>query len=415
MSVASLLYSLASVPMFASRPFLAAFVTALLARFGADIPWLRDHEVIQALARAPHWFTSGWTLLALAILAALEIVGSKHSEVRDFLHDFDGWIKSGVAMLVSLALLDKETADTIHGLQRGGFGLAGAGVAVIGALTWTMAALRRTLMRFLAEIDDHDDLGLQSVLSWAENSWTVLGILFLVVLPIVAVVLSALTALALYLVKRAAEKRELRSKIPCASCGAPVFPHALSCAKCRVLLAAPRAVGVFGQPKARADDDIASHGFALVARKRCPACATPLPKRALQQACVECGTITFESRVEFDDYCCALRARLPRTLLICFAFSAIPVVGIIPGVIYYRLALVSGLRGYIPPLRGCLARVAVRLVRWGLIAFQPIPFVGALIVPAMALLSFWIYQSSLSSRARADLGAPRTMVPVRSP
>ena len=66
MSLASILYSLASVPMFASRPFLAAFVTAILARFGHDIPWLRDHEVIHALSRSPEWFTSTWTLLLLA-------------------------------------------------------------------------------------------------------------------------------------------------------------------------------------------------------------------------------------------------------------------------------------------------------------------------------------------------------------
>ena len=31
-----------------------------------------------------------------------------------------------------------------------------------------------------------------------------------------------------------------------------------------------------------------------------------------------------------------------------FGLSAIPVVGVIPGVIYYRLTLVSGLRGYVP-------------------------------------------------------------------
>src|SRR5205823_9271297 len=120
MSLASILYSLASVPMFASRPFLAAFVTAMLARFGHDIPWLRDHEVIHALSRAPEWFTSTWTLLALGALATAEVLAAKHSEVRALLHDFDGFVKSAVAVLVSLALLDESTADTIRHIERQG-------------------------------------------------------------------------------------------------------------------------------------------------------------------------------------------------------------------------------------------------------------------------------------------------------
>jgi hypothetical protein len=37
-NLSGFLYALASVPMFASRPFLAAFVTVLLAKFGIDIP-----------------------------------------------------------------------------------------------------------------------------------------------------------------------------------------------------------------------------------------------------------------------------------------------------------------------------------------------------------------------------------------
>ncbi len=409
MSLASVLYSLASVPMFASRPFLAAFVTAMLARFGHDIPWLRDREVILALSRAPEWFTNGWTLFALGALAAAEVFAAKHSEVRALMHDFDGVVKSAVAVLVSLALLDKDTADTIRHIERQGLGTQGFLVAGIGALTWFAAALRRALFGFVAEIDDHDDIGLQSVLNWLENSWTVLGLLFLVVLPLVALVLSALTVLGLFLAAKAAERAEQRTKIPCAACGRPVFPHATACPMCRHPLAAPRAVGVFGQPKAKAAGDVVLHRFALVARKRCPVCATRLVKRAVQQPCPECGTVTFENRAAFESYLAALHARLPKTLLVCLGFSAIPVLGVIPGVVYYRLTLVSGLRGYVPPLRGCLARVAVRVVSWVLIAVQPIPLVGALVLPIMCFATYGIYRHALAGRAREDLKQPASV------
>ena len=49
MNLSAFLYTLSSVPIFASRPFLAAFVTALLARFGTELPVIGDHSVLLAL------------------------------------------------------------------------------------------------------------------------------------------------------------------------------------------------------------------------------------------------------------------------------------------------------------------------------------------------------------------------------
>jgi uncharacterized protein with PIN domain len=411
MSLPGFLYSLASVPMFASRPFLAAAVTALVARFGVDLPYLRDSDVVVALSRSPEWFRSWPMLLALVALAVTEAFAVKHAEVRAFLDEFDGYLKSAVALLVSFAVLDPDTGETLKSIQRAGFGLDGVVSVFIASLVYAMSLLRRGVMGVLAEVDDDDDIGLQSVLNWAENSWTVLGLLFLVVFPIVAVVLSALTALGLWLVRRSAEKREQRSKIPCATCRTPLFPHATRCHACGTPLAAPRAVGVFGTPKAALAPDLRQHRFELVARKRCPTCATRLRKRAVRQACTTCQTVTFASQAEFQDYLDALQRRLPRTLWICLGLSAIPVVGVVPGVVYYRLALVSGLRGYVPPLRGCLARALIRVIHFGIIALQPIPILGALIVPLMCASTYAIYRSSLKGRAGKDL-AGIEVVPV---
>src|SRR5260221_4879829 len=198
MNLSSFLYTLASVPMFASRPFLAAFITVLLAKFGIDIPWLKDHQVVIALSHAPAWFTSWPMVIGLAALAVTEALAVKHSEVRAFLHEFDGYLKSIVAILVSLAILDKDSAQTIHSIQRADFGFHSLFSVVVGVLVYGTAGLRRGVVGVLAEIDDHDDIGLQSLLNWVENSWTVLGLLFLVILPAVALGLSALTALGLY-------------------------------------------------------------------------------------------------------------------------------------------------------------------------------------------------------------------------
>ncbi|HEV8112598.1 MAG TPA: hypothetical protein VGR31_07460 [Planctomycetota bacterium] len=412
MSLPGFLYTLASVPMFASRPFLAAFVTAALAKWGVDIPWLKDHQVVIALSHVPAWFTSWPVILALAALATAEVLAVKHSEVRDFLHEVDGYLKTAVAILVSLAILDKDSVQTIHSIQRAGFGFHSFFAIVVGGLTYLTAALRRGVIGVLAEIDDHDDIGLQSLLNWVENSWTVLGLLFLVIFPLVALVLSALTALGLWLFQKRAERRELASKLPCAQCATPIFPHAMRCHACGTAVAEPRGVGVFGTPKDGPTRDLARHRFDLIARKRCPVCATRLTERAVRQACPTCATVTFANQGELQDYLDALQRRLPKTLLICLGFSAIPVIGVIPGVVYYRLTLVTGLRGYVPPLRGCLARVMIRVINWGIIALQPIPILGALIVPLMCLSTYSIYRQSLKGRASKDLAPAVAVLPA---
>jgi hypothetical protein len=412
MSLPAFLYSLASVPMFASRPFLAAAVTALVAKFGADIPFLRNSEVVVALSHSPAWFTS-WTVVGLLVaLAVTEAIAVKHAEVRAFLDEFDGYLKSAVALLVSFAILDKDTAATVKSIQHAGFGLESVFAVFVGGLTYLVAALRRGAIGLLSEVDDDDDIGLQSLLNWVENSWTVLGILFLIVFPVVALVLSALTALGLWLLKRHAEKREKLSRIPCAQCSSPVLPHATQCHVCSVPLRTPRGVSAFGTPKSTPADDPARHRFDLIARKRCPVCASRLKQRAIRQPCTTCKTVTFANQAEFQDYLGVLQARLPKTLLICLGLSAIPVIGVIPGVVYYRLTLVSGLRGYVPPLRGCLARVMIRVINWGIIALQPIPILGALIVPLMCLSTYTIYRTSLRNRAGKDLTAPESGQPA---
>jgi hypothetical protein len=402
-SLPAVLYTLSSVPIFASRPFLAAFVTALIARFGAGLPWIGDNALVVALAASPEWFRSYACLAVLGALATVELLSVKSEDVRQLLGQADALIKTAVAMLVALAVIDGGTAETLRSIQKAGLSFESAWALVVGAATWAAAGLRREVVELVVDADPGDDVGMQSVLAWAESAWAVLGLLFLVVFPLAALVLSGLTTLGIWLVRRRAEEREERAKVPCAGCGTPLRPHAVGCHVCRRELDAPRAVGVFGQPKERPADDRARHAFDLVARKRCPWCAGRLRERAVQQACATCGKVTFASPAELERYLDVLAARLPRTLLVSAAIGAIPLLGVVPGVAYYRLNLVSGLRGYIPPLRGCTTRWVVRLIHVLVVVVQPIPLVGALALPILCWSTYAIYRRSLVGRARADL------------
>ena len=46
-----------------------------------------------------------------------------------------------------------------------------------------------------------------------------------------------------------------------------------------------------------------------------------------------------------------LNKQLPKTLLICFLIGLIPLVGVVPDVVYYRLSLIASLKAYVPPHR----------------------------------------------------------------
>ena len=62
----------------------------------------------------------------MAIFAVGEAWAAKDPNVRAVMAEFDGWLKAGVSLVVSLALIDRDTAETIHHIRRDGVGLESA-------------------------------------------------------------------------------------------------------------------------------------------------------------------------------------------------------------------------------------------------------------------------------------------------
>ncbi len=414
MSLTAVLYTLSSVPIFASRPFLAAFATALVARFGPELPWIGDSAIVAALHAGPAWFQSTVALVVLGLLAALELLAARSGEARALLDEIDGVVKAVVSALVAFTVIDADTARTIESIQKAGVSLDSVWAVLVGGATFAVAGLRAGAVRWVTDLDEGDDLGLVSLFAWAESTWAVIGILFLLVFPVVALALAGLTVLGIAWARRRAARLEERAKTPCAACGTPVLPHASACPACGRERDAPRAVGVLGQPLERPAPDRERHQLELVSRKRCPRCATRLSKRAVRQTCPACRRVTFANAAELERYLRLIRRRLPRALLVSFLLGAIPLLGVIPGVLYYRLNLVSGLRGYLPPLRGFTARWLARLMQVGLLALQPIPLLGAVALPLLCWSTYAVYRRALGVRAEEELAAISLAVAAES-
>jgi hypothetical protein len=122
-------------------------------------------------------------------------------------------------------------------------------------------------------------------------------------------------------------------------------------------------------------------------------------RRAVRQTCGSCGYRLMEDPHFAKSYISSIDRRVPLACVVCFLLGLIPVLGIIPGVIYYRLAIVAPLRRYIPPGQGFLLRWGVRLAVVVLVAFQWVPVAGGLAVPMMDLVSFAAYSTAYRSLA----------------
>ncbi|CAN5873153.1 hypothetical protein BH23PLA1_BH23PLA1_27690 [soil metagenome] len=399
MSFPLLLQGVGSIGLFASRAFLPAFVTAMVLRFGPEIPWIAGTGLLGHVRGVPTWFTHDVTLLVLGVLAALELVAERVPEVRTSLKEVHEVLKVGMAALTFFGVLGATDAAFVQEL------VPQAGVAdslpmlLVAGGVFVAARARGAVVGALSETDEDDDLGLQGLLRRVEDLWAGLGPIALILLPLATIALLGLTVVVLALVQRRVEARQDARKAPCPKCGEPIFAGAPTCPQCRAAIPSPRAVGLLGQALARPADP-ASQSLSLVAVKRCPVCATRFDRRAVRQDCPSCGHRLMEDPRFVREYIRFIDRRVPLVCALCFLMGLVPVLGVIPGVIIYRLAIVAPLRRYIPPGRALLLRWGVRLTIVALVAFQWVPVAGGFALPLMALINYGAYRKVYQAQLR---------------
>ncbi len=392
LSLSLLIHGLGSVGIFASRAFLPAFATALVLRFGPHVPWVADAGLLEHVRGVPTWFTSDTALVVLGVLSALELLAERVSEVRMVLDEVHDYLKVGMAALTFLGVL----SATDLAVARGVLGEAGPldylSALAVGAGTFLGAKARGAVVGPLSEADEDDDLGLQGLFRWVEDLWAGLGPLALILLPLATITLLGLAVVLLVFIERRIEAVGEAARVPCANCGEPIHAAATACPFCKAPNKEPRAVGVLGRTLSRPADP-SRHSYRLVSVKRCPVCASRFERRAVRQSCDTCGFPLMEDERFARSYIGSIDRRVPFVCVACFLLGLVPVLGVIPGVIVYRLMIVAPFRRYIPPGHGFVLRWGVRLLILALVAFQWVPVAGGFAVPAMALVNYGAYRS----------------------
>jgi Zn finger protein HypA/HybF involved in hydrogenase expression len=401
MTVAALIHVLATAPLFASRAFLTAFLSALIFRFGPLVPWLQDTELISTLAAAPPWFTHDYALMALGTLAVLEAVAERSPEIRAAMGELEGLLKGSVALAIAFGLLDSQSvaiAAPILGVSATPATAAG-GALLAGAGSFGLAGVRRAVLLPLDDMDMDDTLGVRSVVTLAEEGGVFGALAVLILAPIAALIAIGVAVVAVTGLRAWFEAREEAAKVDCGACPARHHASALACPECSTTTSTPRRVGAFGQARDGDAPDPVTHAHALLARRRCPRCATRLGGAAIDARCPACETPAFADESALTAYIDGLRGRLGITLAILAGMSFVPVLGMIPGLILVRLSVIAPLRAYTPVMRGVAARWGNRVATLFLLCLQPIPILGAAMLPLIGWTSWTFHRAALEGAA----------------
>ena len=391
MNLALLIQAAGSVGAFSGRAFLPSFSTALLLRFGPEIPWIAQTGFLQHVRGVPTWFTGDTTLVVLGILSALELAAVRFPEARSVLDEVHQYLKAGMAALTYMGVVSVSDRAVV-GRIFGEAGMADSLPALaVGTGVFLASRVRAAVVGFWSEADEDDDLGVRGLGRWVEDLWSGLGPLALILFPLLTVAALGLAIALLIALQRRAEARAEASKVACHRCGGMISPCALACPICQAGVEAPRAVGLLGQVR-KVPADPAKLPLDLVAVKRCPLCASRLKERAVGQTCAVCGHRLMDDPHCARGYISHIDRRVPLVVAACALLGLVPVLGVIPAVIFYRLALVAPFRRYIPLGRNFVLGWTVRIVVLVLVAFQCVPVLGGLIVPLMALITYATYR-----------------------
>ncbi|MCX7859519.1 MAG: hypothetical protein N2385_05490 [Chloroflexus sp.] len=333
-----------------------------------------------------------------------QMVNSQMDQILDLLAqtlppDVVAALSTGVAV-AAVAPIAAQPADGLAWLAQP---IAVVWSSIVTVAIWIISGIRAAIIGLISLMDPGGHLGLLKLFSWGDGGWAITTTIVLIFFPLLALLLAGITVLGLWLIRRYFELRERKMMIACASCGGQMHPSALECPACRQPNQQPRMVGWIGQPRPEPVIDPAAHRVALIKHRRCPSCATRLKKRAVQQPCPACATVTFADVAQVNSFLRVLDRQLPRTLLISGLLGLVPIIGVVPAIIYYRLSLIASLQSYVPAGIGCFTNWILRIVAIFLIGMQSIPGIGAFAIPALCLINYTVHRQLVYGQAASKI------------
>ncbi|MCY2964122.1 MAG: hypothetical protein NT069_10900 [Planctomycetota bacterium] len=400
MQLQAAITSIGSSGVFPSRAFLPAFTIAMGLRFGHAIPFVAESSLLTSLENVPHWFTHDLSLCVLGVLSIVELAATKSETLRESVREFQHYAGAVVSFLVSFGLLNATDAGALDTMRE--MSLANGLLAVGNASgVFVLGTIRKQTLELLSDFDPDNTLGLQRWLSWIEDFTVVGAVLLLLVFPLLMIVLSTVGILLLSVLRRILQRREESLRIECAGCRARILPGAVACHECHRKVDVPCSVGFFGQFTPAVPANPQTHALRLLENRRCPVCASRLPRG---QVCRSCNHAVFSNAEVASKYTDFIDRRRFVVLPVCIALSLVPIIGVLPGIIYYRLMLVAPYQRHLSRSSQLGTRWLVRGVNFLLLSIQWIPVLGGFSLPLMATTSHLLFRSSFRKSLESGVG-----------
>ncbi len=407
MNINSLLYSLGLSGLFSSRIFLPAFVTAFFMKYGHSWPFLNSIEFLAELAEKasnhPTWFTHGGVVAALGLLSVFEFAADKSPEVRELMDEFSVYAKTGLSGLTTLGVMNTADADFAGNvLQQAGFMEMLPAILSAGA-TYLGATVRGGVLGVLTEADPDDAVSVRGFISWVEDFLSVVGVWYLFIAPLVAWVFMLGFFGVLYLLRKRHEGKLEEAKVPCGKCGERIHSFATGCHHCGTSVESSNILGFLGGIKKEKAGSIEEQQLRLMRLKRSPLSGERFEGKGVALKCEADGTTAFSDPALTQSYIGSVGEKLPKVLIISALLGIVPVLGLIAGVIYYRLRVVAPFRRYLTFGQSFITKWMLRLILIALAVLQ-VSFGGIIAVPIMALLNYLFYKSAFKKAlANANL------------
>jgi ferredoxin len=188
----------------------------------------------------------------------------------------------------------------------------------------------------------------------------------------------AVTSVTLFSLLRGFEERQ---RTACAACGTKVHrcaQHCPSCAAERV----PSRLGMFGRALEKQVEELATHRLQLLGVLRCSRCAEPLLQGA-SGACRRCATPVFPDTAALKRFVSYADKRWWALVPVLALLGTVPVLGAIIGLWLYRLSPAGSLGAFARWRNRVSVKLLMDLALQGLAVLQPLPLVGAAILPAL--------------------------------
>ncbi len=388
----------ASGPM-SSRAFLPLFLVCLL---GASPEAAED--LTNAAITFPsylEWLTSREALVVLGALALAECFAEKNPELQELLSTVSGTVKMAAAAIVSMAILPPDAASNPH-VQQASIGTA---MTMGGAVTatWYLNGLRNRFFLWLRDMDPDDSTGVRSFFSWLEEGWGAIGILILVFLPILSIIIGAVTLVVVWLVRSATRRIEERDTVPCPHCAESVMTIASHCGSCKQDIPLQKLAN-WGW-LADSTQNEREHRVRLVAEHRCPKCATRIrPRSFLKEGCESCG-FTFEPNDPwFDEYRDKIFSRASRLWVPITLISLVPGAGFAISLVAIKLSLVAPLSIFLHVGQKFSLRWGMRIAALLLLLLGCVPIFSMAAAPLLLMLHLRVYGNA--AQKNVDPGLP---------